>query len=142
MADPSLPSSAPGSKSETTPPAPDAPATEEYLKSNGHRATIKQADTDDEHTGDEAVGPVPEVIDDDEDLLDDYPADVEELDLIHLRIKSISALKLERFQKIQVRVGTPPFPRSMLTTRGRCRNYASDKTVSPRLRASRRLRTR
>jgi len=43
-----------------------------------------------------------DLIEDDEDLLDEYPPDIEELDLIHLRILSIPALRLERFQKITV----------------------------------------
>jgi protein phosphatase 1 regulatory subunit 7 len=37
----------------------------------------------------------------DEDLLDDYPADTEDIDLVHCRISSLPALRLERFTKIQ-----------------------------------------
>jgi protein phosphatase 1 regulatory subunit 7 len=37
----------------------------------------------------------------DEDLLDEYPEDTEEIDLVHCRISSLSALKLQRFKKVQ-----------------------------------------
>ncbi|CAZ81285.1 unnamed protein product [Tuber melanosporum] len=45
--------------------------------------------------------PSVEVIDDDEDLLDDYPLDVVDIELVHLRISSIRSLKLERFTHVQ-----------------------------------------
>ncbi|KAJ9504144.1 protein phosphatase regulatory subunit Sds22 [Exophiala xenobiotica] len=45
--------------------------------------------------------PPVEQIDADEDLLDDYPLDSEDIDLIHCRISSISALKLERFTRLK-----------------------------------------
>lgn len=45
--------------------------------------------------------PPVEQIEADEDLLDDYPLDAEDIDLVHCRISSIPALKLERFKKIQ-----------------------------------------
>lgn len=37
----------------------------------------------------------------DEDLLDDYPVDSEDIDLVHCRIASLPALRLERFTKLQ-----------------------------------------
>ena len=37
----------------------------------------------------------------DEDLLDDYPLDTEDIDLVHCRVSSLPALKLERFTKLQ-----------------------------------------
>ena len=37
----------------------------------------------------------------DEDLLDDYPADSEDIDCVHCRISSIPALKLERFTRLE-----------------------------------------
>jgi protein phosphatase 1 regulatory subunit 7 len=37
----------------------------------------------------------------DEDLLDDYPVDPEDIDLVHCRISSLPALRLERFTKVQ-----------------------------------------
>lgn len=45
--------------------------------------------------------PPTEQIDADEDLLDDYPLDSEDVDLVHCRISSISALKLERFSQLK-----------------------------------------
>ena len=47
------------------------------------------------------TGPTPDTIEDDEDLLDDYPPDTEELDLIHLRITSLPRLRLDRFPKLR-----------------------------------------
>ncbi|QSZ29675.1 hypothetical protein DSL72_004191 [Monilinia vaccinii-corymbosi] len=35
------------------------------------------------------------------DLLDDYPPDTDEIDLVHARISSIPSLRLSRFQKVQ-----------------------------------------
>jgi hypothetical protein len=97
MSDPSTaPTDAPA------PAAPETTTTTDLPKSNGARTAVVKQLSEDEHSGGEDAGPAPEVIDDDEDLLDDYPADVEELDLIHLRIKSISALRLERFKKVMV----------------------------------------
>lgn len=45
--------------------------------------------------------PPVEQIEADEDLLDDYPLDSEDIDLVHCRISSIAGLKLERFTKVQ-----------------------------------------
>ena len=45
--------------------------------------------------------PTPEQIEADEDLLDDYPEDTEDIDLVHCRISSLPALRLERFKKVQ-----------------------------------------
>ncbi|KAJ8097103.1 hypothetical protein POJ06DRAFT_262526 [Lipomyces tetrasporus] len=42
-----------------------------------------------------------EVIEPDEDLLNDLPHDVEDIDLVQLRIQSIPALNLSRFTKLQ-----------------------------------------
>ncbi|OQU98824.1 Leucine Rich repeat-containing protein [Cladophialophora immunda] len=45
--------------------------------------------------------PPVEQIEADEDLLDDYPPDSEDVDLVHCRISSIPALRLERFTKLK-----------------------------------------
>ncbi|KAJ5678383.1 Leucine rich repeats (2 copies) [Penicillium maclennaniae] len=45
--------------------------------------------------------PPVEEIDADEDLLEDEDPETEEIDLIHMRIKSLAALRLERFSKLQ-----------------------------------------
>ena len=45
--------------------------------------------------------PPTDQIEADEDLLDDYPTDTEDIDLVHCRISSLSALHLERFTKLQ-----------------------------------------
>lgn len=50
----------------------------------------------------EEEGPEPEQLAADEDLLDDMDADEEDIDLVHFRISSIPALRLERFKKLQV----------------------------------------
>ena len=55
--------------------------------------------SDPEYSDPEAP-PVDE-IEADEDLLDDYPPDTEDIDLVHLRISSIQALKLERFTNVK-----------------------------------------
>ncbi|KAI1621086.1 adenylate cyclase [Exophiala viscosa] len=55
--------------------------------------------SDPEYSDPEAP-PVDE-IEADEDLLDDYPPDTEDIDLVHLRISSIQALKLERFTNLK-----------------------------------------
>ncbi|KAF2677825.1 L domain-like protein [Lentithecium fluviatile CBS 122367] len=57
------------------------------------------AQSDAEESEDE--GPPPEQLAADEDLLDDFPEDEDEIDLVHLRISSIPALRLERFRKLK-----------------------------------------
>jgi hypothetical protein len=143
MSDPSTApdAPAPAPETETTTAAPTSNVID-LPKSNGARTAVVKHFSEDEHSGNEegaVSGPAPEVIDDDEDLLDDYPADVEELDLIHLRIKSIPALRLERFKKVMVRASSsspPPPPSSAgaspLTPD---RNYVSAKTASARSKA-------
>jgi len=89
------------------PTTTDNPDTTHAPVHNGQpRAVVVNRDTEGEETAEE--GPPVDVIEDDEDLLDDYPEDVEELDLIHQRVLTIPALRLERFRKIQV--SPPPFP--------------------------------
>ncbi|KAI9756577.1 MAG: hypothetical protein M1815_003293 [Lichina confinis] len=45
-------------------------------------------------------------IDADDDLLDDYPLDTTEIDLVHCRIRSILLLRLERFAKVENSIRT------------------------------------
>ncbi|KAB8304908.1 hypothetical protein EYC80_004233 [Monilinia laxa] len=59
-----------------------------------------EAISDPEYSDEENVVPG-EVINADEDLLDDYPSDTDEIDLVHARISSISSLRLSRFPKVQ-----------------------------------------
>jgi protein phosphatase 1 regulatory subunit 7 len=54
-------------------------------------------------------GPPPEQLAADEDLLDDFPEDEDEIDLVHLRISSIPALRLERFAKLRVQYASLPW---------------------------------
>ncbi|KAI9782892.1 MAG: hypothetical protein M1835_003912 [Candelina submexicana] len=61
--------------------------------------TNPEALSDPEYS-DEDAPPVQE-IEADEDLLEEYPPDAEEIDLVHCRILSIPALRLERFSKVQ-----------------------------------------
>lgn len=44
--------------------------------------------------------PPVEQIDADEDLLDDYPLDTEDIDLVHCRVSSVPALRLQRFSNV------------------------------------------
>ncbi|KAI9677156.1 MAG: hypothetical protein M1829_002730 [Trizodia sp. TS-e1964] len=59
----------------------------------------RQAISDPEYSDDDA--PPTELIQADEDLLEDYPLDSDEIDLVHCRVSSISALRLERFTMVQ-----------------------------------------
>jgi protein phosphatase 1 regulatory subunit 7 len=59
------------------------------------------AESDPEVSEDE--GPPPEQLPADEDLLEDYPEDEDEIELVHLRISNMAALRLERFKKLKVR---------------------------------------
>lgn len=58
-----------------------------------------EALSDPEYSDEENILPG-EAIDADEDLLDDYPSDTEEIDCVHARISSIPSLKLERFKAV------------------------------------------
>ncbi|KAH8750113.1 protein phosphatase-like protein PP1 regulatory subunit sds22 [Hyaloscypha finlandica] len=58
-----------------------------------------EALSDPEHSDEENVLPG-EMIDADEDLLDDYPFDSEEIDLVHARISSVPSLDLQRFTSV------------------------------------------
>ena len=51
----------------------------------------------------EDEGPPPEQLPADEDLLEDYPEDEDEIELVHLRISDMAALRLDRFKKLKVR---------------------------------------
>lgn len=61
--------------------------------------TNPEALSDPEYSDPEA--PPVEQIEADEDLLDDYPEDTEDIDLVHCRISSMPALRLERFKKVE-----------------------------------------
>ena len=61
--------------------------------------TNPEALSDPEYSDPDA--PPAEQIEADEDLLDDYPLDTEDIDLVHCRISSIPALHLERYSKVQ-----------------------------------------
>ncbi|KAI9682287.1 MAG: Protein phosphatase 1 regulatory subunit sds22 [Caeruleum heppii] len=61
--------------------------------------TNPEALSDPEYSDEDAPPQVQ--IEADEDLLDDYPLDTEEIDLVHCRISSIPALRLERFTHVQ-----------------------------------------
>jgi hypothetical protein len=51
----------------------------------------------------EDEGPPPEQLPADEDLLEDYPEDEEDIELVHLRVSNMAALRLERFKQLKVR---------------------------------------
>jgi protein phosphatase 1 regulatory subunit 7 len=71
----------------------------EEVPADGAHSEAEESEAEDE-------GPPPEQISADEDLLDDVPEDETEIDLVHCRISSIPALRLERFTKLQV--SSPP----------------------------------
>jgi hypothetical protein len=85
-------------KKGAAPPDPDAPS---------------------EPEASEDEGPEPEQLAADEDLLDDMDADETDIDLVHFRISSIPALRLERFKKLQVSI-MPPRCHSRLTQSSVC----------------------
>ncbi|KAG8533906.1 uncharacterized protein KY384_001647 [Bacidia gigantensis] len=58
-----------------------------------------EALSDPDYSGEDA--PPVEQIDADEDLLEDYEDDADEIDLVHCRISSIPALRLDRFSKVE-----------------------------------------
>ena len=62
--------------------------------------TNPEALSDPENYSDEDAPP-PETIEADEDLLDDEEPETEQIDLVHARISSLPALKLERFPKVK-----------------------------------------
>ncbi len=61
--------------------------------------TNPEALSDPEYSDPDA--PPVDQIEADEDLLDDYPADIEDIDLVHCRIQSLPSLRLDRFTKLQ-----------------------------------------
>ena len=81
-----------------------------------------EALSDPEYSDPENVSAPNEQIEADEDLLDEYPADTDDIDLVHCRITSVPALKLERFTKLerlclrQNQISEPDLPSSLGTT--------------------------
>lgn len=79
-----------------------------------------EALTDPDYSDEDA--PPVEQIDADEDLLDDYEPDTDDIDLVHCRISSIPALHLERFTRLericlrQNAISTITFPASFGST--------------------------
>ncbi|KAL9595567.1 MAG: hypothetical protein Q9219_006363 [cf. Caloplaca sp. 3 TL-2023] len=67
----------------------------------GKKAEVLEAQdgADSDHSDDDAL-PV-EQIQPDEDLLEDLKDDIDDIDLVHCRISSIPALRLERFPKVE-----------------------------------------
>jgi protein phosphatase 1 regulatory subunit 7 len=59
------------------------------------------SDDDTDKEGEKDSGPPPEQLAADEDLLDDWPEDEDQIDLVHMRVSSIPALRLERFRKLK-----------------------------------------
>lgn len=81
-----------------------------------------EALSDPDYSDPENVSVPNEQIEADEDLLDEYPPDTEEIDLVHCRITSIPALHLERFTKLerlclrQNQISEPDLPPSLGTS--------------------------
>ena len=78
-----------------------------------------EALTDPDYSDPENVSVPVEQIEADEDLLDDYPVDTDDIDLVHCRISSIPALRLERFTRLerlclrQNQISEPDLPSSL-----------------------------
>ena len=64
-------------------------------------ASDPEASEDEDEDKGKNEGPPPEQLSADEDLLDDWADDEDQIDLVHMRVSSMSALKLERFRKLQ-----------------------------------------
>ncbi|KAL8995648.1 MAG: hypothetical protein Q9169_004657 [Polycauliona sp. 2 TL-2023] len=76
----------------------------------GKKAEVVNAEIlSDPDYSDEDAPPV-EQIQADEDLLEDYEDDTDEIDLVHSRISSIPALRLDRFPKIENQISRIEFP--------------------------------
>lgn len=60
-----------------------------------------EAQSDAEESDDE--GPPPDEIQADEDLLDDFADDEDEIELVHCKIGDMTSLKLDRFKQMKVR---------------------------------------
>jgi protein phosphatase 1 regulatory subunit 7 len=65
------------------------------------KATITNPEALEDSDYSDPDAPPPEQIEADEDLLDDYPDDTEDIDLVHCRISSLPALNLDRFTKVE-----------------------------------------
>ncbi|KAF2203526.1 L domain-like protein [Delitschia confertaspora ATCC 74209] len=65
------------------------------------KATLANVDGHSDAEESEDEGPPPEQLAADEDLLDDIDENEEDIDLVHFKIQSIPALRLERFKKLQ-----------------------------------------
>ncbi|KAJ4294046.1 protein phosphatase regulatory subunit Sds22 [Kalmusia sp. IMI 367209] len=59
----------------------------------------KDAESEPDESEDE--GPPPEQLPADEDLLEEYPEDEDEIELVHMRISNMAALRLERFKNLK-----------------------------------------
>lgn len=90
-----------GSHNHSSAPLVSSSGWDGKLRMPPRHAVLSNPDilSDPEYSDPEAP-PVDE-IEADEDLLDDYPPDSEDIDLVHLRISSIPALKLERFTNVK-----------------------------------------
>jgi protein phosphatase 1 regulatory subunit 7 len=78
-----------------------------------------EALSDPDYSDPDNVAAPTEQIEADEDLLDEYPLDTDDIDLVHCRITSIPALRLERFTKLerlclrQNQISEPELPASL-----------------------------
>lgn len=61
-------------------------------------------------------GPPPEQLPADEDLLDDTPADEDDIELVHLKISDMASLRLDRFKQMRVQLYLTLQSADMLTT--------------------------
>lgn len=78
--------------SKKSPPSPDE---------TGRRAVLTNPELLEDPDASDPDAPPPDVLPADEDLLDDYPRDSTDIDLVHCRIGSIPSLELTRFPEVE-----------------------------------------
>jgi protein phosphatase 1 regulatory subunit 7 len=77
------------------------PSKELGAESSERKATLTNPEALEDPDYSDPDAPPPDLLPADEDLLDDYPEDSEDIDLVHCRIGSIPSLRLERFQNVE-----------------------------------------
>ncbi len=98
---PQDPSNSPQGQRTTSPKLVDSHGWDGKLRVTPKQAVLANPEAlSDPDYSDEDAPPLDQIAAD-EDLLDDYPLDTEDIDLVHCRITSVPALRLERFTKVE-----------------------------------------
>ena len=82
-------------------PSKDEDITPPPESSSGAKATITNPEAIEDPDYSDPDAPPQDLLPPDEDLLDDIPADETDIDLVHCRISSIPALRLNRFTAVE-----------------------------------------